>query len=65
MMAECQPKPISLNFGSPRKGEGGGGKIHMCTWKALTQCAGLDWPAEIDNLNFCNNIVLIFAAIKI
>ena len=25
MVTECEPKPISMNFGSPRKGEGEGG----------------------------------------
>jgi len=24
MVTECEPKPISMNFGSPRRGEGGG-----------------------------------------
>ena len=23
MATECEPKPISMNFGSPRRGEGG------------------------------------------
>ena len=56
MVTECEPKPISMNFGSPRKGEGGG---FMCGRHG----AGLDWPEEKDN--FSNNILLIFAAIKI
>ena len=30
MVTECEPKPISMNFGSPRRGEGGG--VHV--WKA-------------------------------
>ena len=55
MVTECQPKPISMNFGSPRRGEGG----FMCGRHG----AGLDWPEEKDN--FSNNILLIFAAIKI
>ena len=25
MVTECEPKPISMNFGSPRRGRGGGG----------------------------------------
>ena len=56
MVTECEPKPISMNFGSPRRGEGGG---FMCGRHG----AGLDWPEEKDN--FRNNILLIFAAIKI
>ena len=55
MWTECEPKPISMNFGSPRRGEGG----FMCGRHG----AGLDWPEEKDN--FSNNILLIFAAIKI
>ena len=31
MVTECEPKPISMNFGSPRRGEGEGG-VHV--WKA-------------------------------
>ena len=57
MVTECEPKPISMNFGSPRRGEGG------YVWNALMHVAGLDWPEEKDN--FSNNILLIFAAIKI
>ena len=57
MVTECEPKPISMNFGSPRRGRGGGG--FMCGRHG----AGLDWPEEKDN--FSNNILLIFAAIKI
>jgi len=30
MVTECEPKPISMNFCSPRRGEGGGGT----GWKA-------------------------------
>ena len=58
MVTECERKPISMNFGSPRRGEGGGfmGGRHA-------DGAGLDWPEEKDN--FSNNILLIFAAIKI
>ena len=56
MVTECEPKPISMNFGSPRKGEGG----FMCGRHG----AALDWPEGKDN--FSNNILLIiFAAIKI
>ena len=58
MVTECEPKPISLNVGSPRREEGGGGGF-MCGRHG----AGLDWPEEKDN--FSNNILLIFAAIKI
>ena len=54
MVTECEPKPNSLIFGPPRRGEG-----FMCG----RQGAGLDWPEEKDN--FSNNIQLIFAAIKI
>jgi len=57
MVTECEPKPISMNFGSPRRGEGGGG--FMCGRHG----AGLDWPEEKDI--FSNNILLVFAAIKI
>ena len=56
MVTECEPKPISMNFGSPRRGEEAG---FMCGRHG----AGLDWPEEKDN--FSNNILLIFAAIKI
>ena len=55
MVTECEPKPISMNFGSPRRGEGGS----MCGRHG----AGFDWPEEKDNFNI--NILLIFAAIKI
>ena len=56
MVTECEPKPISMTFGFPRRGEGGG---FMCGRHG----AGLDWPEEKDN--FRNNILLIFVAIKI
>ena len=56
MVTECQPRPISINFGSPSRGRG-----FMCGRHG----AGLDWPEEKYNLNFSNNILLIFAAIKI
>ena len=46
MVTECEPKPISMNFGSPRRGRGG----FMCGRHG----AGLDWPEEKDN--FSNNI---------
>ena len=52
MVTECQPKPISMNFVSPRRGV-------MCGRHG----AGLDWPEVKEN--FSNNILLIFAAIKI
>ena len=55
IVTECEPKTISMNFGSPRRGRGG----FMCGRHG----AGLDWPEEKDN--FSNNILLIFAAIKI
>ena len=51
MMTECQPKPFLMNFGFPRREEGGG---FMCGRHG----AGLDWPEEKDN--FSNNILLIF-----
>ena len=54
MVTKCEPKPISMNFGFPRRGEGG----FMCGRHG----AGLDWPEEKDN--FSNNILLIFAAIR-
>ena len=38
MVTECEPKPISMNFGSPKRGEGG----FMCGRHG----AGLDWPEE-------------------
>ena len=56
MVTECEPKPISMNFGSPRRGEGGG---FMCGRHG----AGLDWPEGKDN--FSNKILRIFATIKI
>ena len=55
MVTECEPKPISMNFGSPRRGEGD----VMCGRHG----AGLEWPEEKDN--YSNNVLLIFAAIKI
>jgi len=54
MVTECEPKPISMNFGSPRREEGG---------SCVEGGVGLDWPEKKDN--FSNNILLIFAAIKI
>ena len=51
MVTECEAKPISMNFGSPRRGEGGEGFV------CGTHGAGLDWPEEKDN--FSNNILLI------
>ena len=54
MVTESEPKPISMNFGSPRRGGG---------FMSGRHGAGLDWPEEKDN--FSNNILLIFAAIKI
>ena len=57
MVTECEPKPISMNFGSPRREEEGGGI--MCGRHG----AELDWPEGKDN--FSNNILPIFAAIKI
>ena len=57
MVTECEQKRISMNFGSPKKGEGVQGGF-MCRRHG----AGLDWP-EKDN--FSNNILLTFAAIKI
>ena len=60
MVTECEPKPISMNFGSPRRGIGGEGwEGFMCGRHG----AGLDWRKEKDS--FSNNILLIFAAIKI
>ena len=56
MVTECELKPISMNFGSPRRGK----------WEGFIcgrHSAGLDWPEEKDN--FSNNIPLFFAAIKI
>ena len=58
MVTECEPKPISMNFGSPRRREGGG-RGFMCGRHG----AGLYWPKGKDN--FSKNILLIFAAIKI
>ena len=55
MVTECEPKPISMNFGSPRRGKGG----FMCGRHGV----GLDWPEKKDS--FSNNVLLIFAAIKI
>ena len=57
MVTECELKPISMNFGSPRRGPRRGEV--MCGRHG----AGLDWPEEKDN--FSNNILLIFDAIKI
>ena len=55
MVTECELKPISMYFNSPRRGGGG----FLCGRHG----AGLDLPEEKDNFN--NNILLIFAAIKI
>ena len=55
MVTECEPKPISINFGSPRRGRRGG---FLCGRHG----EGLDWPEEKDI--FSNDILLIFAAIK-
>ena len=55
MVTNFQPNLISMNFGTL----GGGGGGVMCGRHG----AGLDWPEEKDN--FSNNILLIFAAIKI
>ena len=57
MVTECEPKPVSMNFGSSSRGEGG----FICGRHG--HGAGLDWPEGKDN--FSNNILLIFAAIKI
>ena len=56
MVTECELKPISMNFGSPRRGGG-----FMCGRHG----AGLDWPEEKDIFSNNINILLIFAAIKI
>ena len=56
MVTECELKPISMNFGSSKRKKGG----FMCG----SHGAGLDWPEEIFR-QFSNNILLIFAAIKI
>jgi len=37
MVTECEPKPISMNFGSPRRGEGGGGS---CVEGMVQDCIG-------------------------
>ena len=55
MVTECEPKPISMNFGSPRRGEGG-----SCV-EGMVQ----DWIGQEEKDNFSDNILLIFAAIKI
>ena len=49
MVTECEPKFISMDFGSSRGRHAYG--------------AGLDWPEEKDK--FSSNVLLIFAAIKI
>ena len=56
MVTECQPKPIPMDFGSPKEGEGGGGV--MCGGCG----AGLYWPQE--KVHFRSNIQLIFPAIE-
>ena len=55
MVTECEPKPISMDFGSPR----GGGEWVMCGRHGT----GLDWPEKKDKLS--GNVLVIFAAIKI
>ena len=56
MVTECEPKPISMNFGSPMGGKGG-----SCV-KGMVQ----DWVGQKKKtINFSNNILLIFDAIKI
>ena len=54
MVTECQPKLKSMNFDSASRGTG---------FMSGRHGAGLDWQEEKDN--FSNNILLIFAAIKI
>ena len=55
MVTALQPKPISMDFGSPKRREGG----VMCGGHG----AGLDWPEE--KVKFSRNILLIFLAIEI
>ena len=64
MVTECEPKPISMNFGSPRRGEGG----FMCERHG----EGLDWPEQQHNFSnniypayFCSNKDLIRAMLPI
>ena len=58
MVTECEPKAISMNFGSPRRGEGGAGS---CV-EGMVQ----DWIGQKKKTILAsNNILLIFAAIKI
>ena len=55
MVTECQPDSISMNVVSPSRREEG----FMCARHG----AGFDWPEEKGN--FRNNMLLIFAGIKI
>ena len=59
MVTECEPKPISMNFGSPRR------KVVVGGFMCGRHGAGLDWPEEKDNFSNNINILLIFAGIKI
>ena len=56
MVTALQPKPISMDFGSPK---GGGRAGCVCGGHG----AGLDWPEE--KAKFSRNILLIFLAIEI
>ena len=52
MVTECEPKPISMNFGSPRSREGEG---FMCGRHG----AGLDWPEWKTILATISNLFLL------
>ena len=56
MVTECEPKPISMTFDSPRRERGGDSCV-----EGMAQ----DWIGPEAKDNFSNNILLIFAAIKI
>ena len=57
MVTECDPKPISMNFGSPRRGRGRGSCV-----EGMVQ----DWIGQKKKTILATiAILLIFAAIKI
>ena len=55
MVTECEPKPILMNFGSSRRGEGG----------SYVEGMVQDWIGQKKRQDLQKYILLIFAAIKI
>ena len=66
MVTECEPKPISMNFGSPRRGEGGEGSCvegmaMLQDWIGQKKKTILDWPEDFHHPTYA----YIFAATEI